>query len=70
MQVLTSASEIEMWGDGKQTCSFTYIDDCVEGILRITKSDCKEPLNLGSIEMVSMNEVGGCCYCCWVYSCA
>ena len=36
-----------MWGDGKQTRSFTYIDDCVEGILRITKSDYREPLNLG-----------------------
>jgi GDP-D-mannose 3', 5'-epimerase len=44
-----------MWGDGKQTRSFTFIDDCVEGILRITKSDFKEPLNLGSTEMVSMN---------------
>ena len=42
-----------MWGDGKQTRSFTFIDDCVEGILRITKSDFKEPLNLGSSEMVS-----------------
>ena len=46
-----------MWGDGKQTRSFTYIDDCVEGILRITKSDFKEPLNLGSSEMVSMNNM-------------
>ncbi len=36
-------------------CSFTFIDDCVEGILRLTKSDFKEPLNLGSDEMVSMN---------------
>ncbi len=52
-KVLTSADEIEMWGDGKQTRSFTFIDDCVEGILRITKSDFKEPLNLGSTEMVS-----------------
>ncbi len=41
-----------MWGDGMQTRSFTFIDDCVEGILRITKSDYKEPLNLGSSEMV------------------
>lgn len=56
-QVLTSKSEIEMWGDGKQTRSFTYIDDCVEGILRVTKSDFREPLNLGSSEMVSMNEM-------------
>ncbi|KXZ42645.1 hypothetical protein GPECTOR_128g548 [Gonium pectorale] len=56
-KVLTSAAEIEMWGDGKQTRSFTFIDDCVEGILRITKSDFVEPLNLGSTEMVSMNEM-------------
>jgi hypothetical protein len=49
--VLTSTDDIEMWGDGKQTRSFTFIDDCVEGILRITKSDFKEPLNLGSSEM-------------------
>jgi GDP-D-mannose 3', 5'-epimerase len=51
--------EVEMWGDGKQTRSFTFIDDCVEGVLRITKSDFKEPLNLGSTEMVSMNEMMG-----------
>ncbi len=49
--MLTSTDDIEMWGDGKQTRSFTFIDDCVEGILRITKSDFKEPLNLGSSEM-------------------
>jgi hypothetical protein len=55
--VLSSKTEIEMWGDGKQTRSFTYIDDCVEGILRVTKSDFREPLNLGSCEMVSMNEM-------------
>ena len=54
-KVLASSTEIEMWGDGKQTRSFTYIDDCVEGILRITRSDFREPLNLGSTEMVSMN---------------
>ena len=40
--MLTSTDEIEMWGDGKQTRSFTFIDDCVEGILRITKSDFTE----------------------------
>mmetsp|Transcript_21564 Transcript_21564/g.36732 ORF Transcript_21564/g.36732 Transcript_21564/m.36732 type:complete len:412 (-) Transcript_21564:554-1789(-) len=56
-KILTSTNELEMWGDGKQTRSFTFIDDCVEGILRITRSDCKEPLNLGSTEMVSMNEM-------------
>uniref|UniRef100_A0A7S0VEM3 NAD-dependent epimerase/dehydratase domain-containing protein n=1 Tax=Polytomella parva TaxID=51329 RepID=A0A7S0VEM3_9CHLO len=58
-KVLTSTNELEMWGDGKQTRSFTFIDDCVEGILRITKSDFREPLNLGSTEMVSMNEMMG-----------
>ncbi len=51
--MLTSSNELEMWGDGKQTRSFTFIDDCVEGILRITKSDFREPLNLGTTEMVS-----------------
>eukprot|EP00210_Caulerpa_lentillifera_P006757 g6457.t1 len=56
-KVLTSTTEIEMWGDGKQTRSFTFIDDCVEGIIRITKSDFREGLNLGSTEMVSMNEM-------------
>ncbi|KAG2486870.1 hypothetical protein HYH03_014464 [Edaphochlamys debaryana] len=56
-KVMTSKNELEMWGDGKQTRSFTFIDDCVEGILRITKSDFCEPLNLGSTEMISMNEM-------------
>ena len=56
-KALTSTTHIEMWGDGKQTRSFTFIDDCVEGILRITASDFKQPLNLGSSEMVSMNEM-------------
>jgi GDP-D-mannose 3',5'-epimerase len=45
-----------MWGDGKQTRSFTYIDDCVEGVLRLMFSDCDVPINLGSTEMVDMIE--------------
>jgi GDP-D-mannose 3',5'-epimerase len=56
-KTLCSTTEIEMWGDGKQTRSFTFIDDCVEGILRLTSSDFREPLNLGSDEMVSMNQM-------------
>jgi len=48
---------IEVWGDGRQTRSFCYIDDCVEGIVRIMRSDCAEPLNLGSDEMVTINEL-------------
>lgn len=56
-KVISSTTSVEMWGDGLQTRSFTYIDDCVEGILRIMASDCTEPLNLGSTEMVSMNQM-------------
>lgn len=56
-KAITSVGEVEMWGDGKQTRSFTFIDDCVEGILRITKSDYRQPLNLGSDEMISMNDM-------------
>ncbi|MEQ9454150.1 MAG: NAD-dependent epimerase/dehydratase family protein [Phycisphaeraceae bacterium] len=52
---LTGRHEIEVWGDGKQTRSFTYIDDCIEGILRLMGSDCREPINLGSSELVSVD---------------
>jgi len=48
---------LDMWGDGKQTRSFCYIDDCVEGVLRLMRSDYEEPLNIGSDEMVTMNEM-------------
>jgi len=47
--------ELDIWGDGKQTRSFCYVDDCVEGILRLMHSDYDKPLNLGSDEMVDMN---------------
>ena len=56
-KAITSTTEMEMWGNGKQTRSFCYIDDCVEGILRLMISDYKKPLNIGSDEMVSMNEM-------------
>lgn len=49
--------EIEVWGDGEQTRSFMYIDDCVEGIYRIMHSDCRDPLNLGTDELVTINEL-------------
>jgi nucleoside-diphosphate-sugar epimerase len=49
--------EIEVWGDGLQTRSFLYIDECIEGIRRLMSSDCKEPVNIGSDEMVSINEL-------------
>lgn len=51
----TGRHEIEIWGDGNQTRSFMYIDDCLTGIDRITHSDITEPLNLGSSELVTIN---------------
>jgi nucleoside-diphosphate-sugar epimerase len=51
----TGQDEIEIWGDGKQTRSFMYIDDCIEGIRRITQSNVTEPLNLGSDELTTIN---------------
>jgi GDP-D-mannose 3',5'-epimerase len=55
--VLSNGSDIEIWGDGKQTRSFMYIDDCVEGIYRIMRSDYSAPLNLGTDELVSIDEL-------------
>jgi len=55
--VLTGRHEIEIWGDGKQTRSFMYIDDCVEGTRRIMDSDIVDPINLGSEELVTINEL-------------
>jgi len=52
---LTGKTEIEIWGDGEQTRSFCYIDDCVEGIYRLMRSDFYEPLNLGQDRMISIN---------------
>jgi len=49
--------EIEVWGDGRQTRSYCYIDDCVEGIHRLMRSDYSEPLNLGTDRMVTINEL-------------
>ncbi|MEL7237231.1 MAG: NAD-dependent epimerase/dehydratase family protein [Planctomycetota bacterium] len=48
---------MEIWGDGEQTRSFMYIDDCVKGVLDITHSDILEPINLGSSELVSINQL-------------
>jgi GDP-D-mannose 3',5'-epimerase len=49
--------EIEIWGDGKQTRSFLYIDECIEGIRRLVESDFIGPVNIGSEEMVSINQL-------------
>ena len=52
-----NGGEIEIWGDGKQTRSFMYVDDCVEGIYRIMRSDYNGPLNLGTDELVSIDDL-------------
>jgi len=53
----TNGEEIEVWGDGAQTRSFMYIDDCVEGLVRIMASNYDEPLNLGTDEVITINEL-------------
>jgi nucleoside-diphosphate-sugar epimerase len=53
----SSSGKIAIWGDGEQTRSFMYIDDCLEGSLRLMDSDVREPLNVGSSELVTINEL-------------
>src|SRR5436305_3484900 len=53
--------EIEIWGDGLQTRSFLYIDECVEGVRRLVESSFTGPVNIGSEEMVSINQLA-----CWI----
>jgi GDP-D-mannose 3',5'-epimerase len=54
---LNGKHEIEIWGDGEQTRSFCYIDDCVEGLHKLMRSDFREPLNLGQDRMVTINQL-------------
>ena len=54
---LTGAREIEIWGDGEQTRSFCYIDDCLEGMTRLMASAHREPLNIGQDRLVSINQL-------------
>ncbi len=54
---LTGKHELEIWGDGHQTRSFMYIDDCLKGTQMLTASDFTEPLNIGSSELVSINQL-------------
>ena len=56
-KVIQSEGEIEIWGDGKQTRSFLYVDECVEGVRRLMESDFSEPVNIGSDEMVTINQL-------------
>ena len=55
--VVTGEPEIEIWGDGEQTRSFTFVDDALEGVQKLTFSGYGEPLNIGSSEMVSINQL-------------
>ena len=52
-----SGDTIEIWGDGKQTRSFMYIDDCLEGLVRLMASEYREPLNLGTEELVTVDQL-------------
>jgi GDP-D-mannose 3', 5'-epimerase len=52
-----NGESIEVWGDGEQTRSFMYVDDCTEGLVRLMASDYTEPLNLGTDELVTINQL-------------
>ena len=54
---ITGSHEINIWGDGQQTRSFMFIDDCIEGTQRIMNSDLAEPINLGSSQLVTINQL-------------
>jgi nucleoside-diphosphate-sugar epimerase len=56
-KVITSDDKIEIWGDGNQTRSFLYIDECIEGVRRLMESDFMGPVNIGSDEMVTINRL-------------
>ena len=55
-KAILSDGSIEVWGDGKQTRSFLYIDECIEAVRRLMESDFTEPVNIGSEEMISIND--------------
>jgi nucleoside-diphosphate-sugar epimerase len=57
LALAADGDEIEVWGDGHQTRSFMHVDDCVEGIYRIMHSDYPHPLNLGTDELVTVNQL-------------
>lgn len=56
-KVAQSTGEIEIWGDGQQTRSFLYIDECIDGIHRLMASDYSQPVNIGSDRMISINDL-------------
>jgi nucleoside-diphosphate-sugar epimerase len=56
-KVIEAINEVEVWGDGEQTRSFLYIDECIEGIIMLMNSNIKEPINIGSEELISINNL-------------
>lgn len=56
---LLKSGNLNIWGDGEQTRSFTYIRDCIDGTIKLMDSNVREPLNIGSSQMVSVNELAG-----------
>jgi GDP-D-mannose 3',5'-epimerase len=56
-KVIEATSEIEIWGDGEQTRSFLYIDECIDGIRKLMESEFSGPVNIGSEEMVTINDL-------------
>ena len=57
ISLVNDGGTIDVWGDGSQTRSFLYIDECIEGTLRLMRSDCTIPVNIGSDEMISINDL-------------
>jgi nucleoside-diphosphate-sugar epimerase len=55
--LVKNGGEVQVWGDGKQTRSFMYVDDCVEGLIRLMASDYHKPLNLGTEELVTIDDL-------------
>lgn len=56
-KVIESTGEVEVWGPGSQTRSFMYIDECIEGLLKLSESSISAPLNIGSCRMISINDL-------------
>jgi nucleoside-diphosphate-sugar epimerase len=52
-----NGGEIEVWGDGQQTRSFLYVDECVDAVLKLMESDFVDPVNIGSEEMITINQL-------------
>jgi nucleoside-diphosphate-sugar epimerase len=55
--VVLGNNTVEVWGDGEQSRTYMHVDDCVEGVLRLTASDCADPVNIGSTELVTINDL-------------